>query len=1568
MTLLAAGGGSWQARQTLTGTGGFGRSVAIQGERLAVGSDDGRVHVYVLRSGSWQIETIIQKPDDATATFGTSVALSDDDGQFYLTAGEPGGNAVHIYLLINGQWRPFSVIQPDDGVTDTNVGRHVALIENLVFAASPASGLRSGALYFARLGLTPGPVVASDGSFDNRIQIRWADRTDDELGFRIYRSPAEAGVYVPIDRVDADVTTFNDFDASPGSAYDYCVTSFSNDADGIEQESSRACDIGWRPADGRIGGRVATRDGVGVDGIDVCLAPGPNRALLLDGVGGFAKTPALDVLPTSFTVEAWVKRARTDVQEFIVGHGEASVVREGLHFGFRQDGGFVAGFWGDDLEVASSSFGGSYQATQWNHWAVTVDGAMRQVYLNGTPISQGNALGGTYAGQGTFFVGAGPEAVHAFSGLIDEVRVWEGVQSAESIQERMIQRLDASESDLMAYWPLDQIDGVAAPDVTERAAHLSLSGGAYWASGNTAFNACATTDAEGGFVHTGLRYGEGAAFEVSAQADGRTFQPGSQSISLSPESPVQNQTDFTDVSAFSLQGTVRLGSETGACPADSVVLFVDGQPEMTTGADGAFALAVLPTSDSDPDNRQRTITARRTNGTGADLFTFTPEQHVLQVSRDRDGIDFAVETERTLSGFAGGSCGTDIGKITLRVYTESGCFNREFSDEQLAGGIVLPPQRYLVEVVGVSDLPAGSALSSADVLAFYKGLGTQIIDLTAADTTLDFVYRAPVEVSVRGLERGQCESGLAAGSRTLPNVPVIAENAKLNLTVSVVERYSETSVCPVEGAAVSIIDGFNGTTKADTTGADGTIKVASQGLIPELTAGAFVAGFDRSYQRSFEASASVPGRGTTTAIEWAVVEGFREREGEFVTAKTNEIPLLVLHDPPGTESYAYLEKGTTVCSSVERLFVGGIQGGYESELAAGFKGSLGLGIATEADAIAFWHTRVLASTIGGGGSALETCMTTNERYATSTDNSSVSEDIFAGYGINLLFAPADRIAVNGCEATFSETVAFDVDRADPLHTTYTFSATHIKTDLIPRLDYLLKSGPDADPETRDESRRLILQNSLDNWGKVLSDNETNVLRAMSEGEKENRSFSAGTEYEYSHTTDTTRTDTRVLEIGITFENEFGFELEGAGSGTRQGWLLNAVQQNDITRQDTDATTRTVGYVLSDNDTGDFFSVDVGTDPVYGVPAFQMVSGRSSNPWEAGTQKRDVPRISTTPSVLTGIGAGDAASFQLILSNESESGERRPYVLAVPGELNPGNLGLTVTGDLLGGDRTETFRIPAGESQTINLDVLRPPSDVYSFENVGLIYYSDVERSIYDANPERIAAMIDTAYISVHFTPPCSPVELVTPSGGWRVNADTNPRNLLLQARGLELDPAQEQEVGFEYRREGQPWTLINRWKSKDNPGTSVEFNWDPSSANPDADGDYEVRAYTQCKLDNGDPARNNTPVAKGRYDLTPPRIAGSPQPADGALDLGDDVTVRFNEALDCASVEVGTDGQGANAYRSLGIKRLSDGYYPLIDAVCDEDRVVLTPQDPAFWAENEGETFTRSYRLRSAVR
>ena len=98
--------------------------------------------------------------------------------------------------------------------------------------------------------------------------------------------------------------------------------------------------------------------------------------------------------------------------------------------------------------------------------------------------------------------------------------------------------------------------------------------------------------------------------------------------------------------------------------------------------------------------------------------------------------------------------------------------------------------------------------------------------------------------------------------------------------------------------------------------------------------------------------------------------------------------------------------------------------------------------------------------------------------------------------------------------------------------------------------------------------------------------------------------------------------------------------------------------------------RTVGYVLSDNDVGDFYSIDVLRDTAYNVPTFRLVSGTTSCPYHEGTQRRDDPIIGVFPPIVTDVPVGSQAKFTLTLANNSQSDEAREYAVRVITSSNP----------------------------------------------------------------------------------------------------------------------------------------------------------------------------------------------------------------------------------------------------------------------------------------------------------
>ena len=425
----------------------------------------------------------------------------------------------------------------------------------------------------------------------------------------------------------------------------------------------------------------------------------------------------------------------------------------------------------------------------------------------------------------------------------------------------------------------------------------------------------------------------------------------------------------------------------------------------------------------------------------------------------------------------------------------------------------------------------------------------------------------------------------------------------------------------------------------------GQASYSTFGRSPDVLAGRFLDGQDRSFQKSFTVVAEVEGREPVVETEWVVVEGFRERASTFVSATTDEIPLLILHDPPGSNSMAFLEEGVTSCSRMSKLSITDENEGNVSDVEVGFKASIEVGLFVTVGVeggVAFAEN--FTSTTGTETTtllepAIEICMNMTERFETLgdplADPVGTSNDVFVGVALNLIFALADVVEADSlaCTLTTSETLATDLDQADPFATTYVYSESHIERTLIPDLERLIElagGGQEVEGELEGTLEMIKLQDALANWEGHLALSNS-LTEAGLESDVENRTFSGGTEFLFSETMDTAETTfLESVNIYSTRDQAEGGVITIAGYDSRILGTSHFERQTITEREDTETTSRTVGYVLADRDPGDFFSVDIGTDPIYGTPVFETISGRSSNPHEDNTQMRDGPVISAHP--------------------------------------------------------------------------------------------------------------------------------------------------------------------------------------------------------------------------------------------------------------------------------------------------------------------------------------------------
>lgn len=211
-----------------------------------------------------------------------------------------------------------------------------------------------------------------------------------------------------------------------------------------------------------------------------------------------------------------------------------------------------------------------------------------------------------------------------------------------------------------------------------------------------------------------------------------------------------------------------------------------------------------------------------------------------------------------------------------------------------------------------------------------------------------------------------------------------------------------------------------GTQENITTNDKGQAEWTFQVNNPEMTSALRSAAIDMTYNENSEST-------STTTINWkegfdgkgntkVIVVGAKTMGSDFVTNGPDKV-LFVLRDPPGSKSYAYLEKGVkvTTTSTYEGKFTNEGVVDWQAKIGAKtitFSG-IGAGVVTHNDlkneySVGLSHTE----TIGGTNSDTKT-VTTTTRVETSSDPQYVGADgdLYVGFSTNIGVGKTENIGV-----------------------------------------------------------------------------------------------------------------------------------------------------------------------------------------------------------------------------------------------------------------------------------------------------------------------------------------------------------------------------------------------------------------------------------------------------------------------------------------------------------------------------------------------------------------------------
>lgn len=969
------------------------------------------------------------------------------------------------------------------------------------------------------------------------------------------------------------------------------------------------------------------------------------------------------------------------------------------------------------------------------------------------------------------------------------------------------------------------------------------------------------------------------------------FQPEKQLVTLNVSNTSSDKIDFTDLSTVPVSGYVRFDGT--RCYAAGVEILVNGErnsPPIFTDEDGAFIIDLEP-------GESAILTPKFSN------HTFSPASwEVSNVITPIAGILFKDLTKRQIRGQLAGNdvCRKRIipdgAIVKMKVESLDGCYENEQMLVDTNGKFTfsnLPPIPVTIKL---------SQHSVGAVFNYFTNKGAEQTDLTDKSDTIDFIYYTPPQIEITAIDFDS--------TTCLPKQAALNQSDKYSVDIRVYQDYFGDR-CYLDSAELTIDNGLGDVAAFDTIMRKGKLRYRFTAGQPNIAS---------PYLKTLSIKADANSLSATQSLQ-VVVLGKRARLINFTTT-TPEIPFVILRDPPGDASNASIEKGKTVCNGWSIGQSAGATASEELAISIGFDTEIATGIGVEktfqvnvTNTSTFGASATVSSSISA---ALEACLTTTEVVSTSDGDGIIGADadVYMGGALNLLFGITDDLEFDTTSCMFVRDTGLVVF-PEKFKTTFIYTDFQIRNTVIPQLQLLNDTI------------------SIKQWEKILALNDSLTKQAVFD---KNYSFDAGVVYENAITTETTSSLAWGfgVEIGQTIADELGLEVDGVGLTKTVSLELTVGVETEFS----DATTRsqTVGFAFADDDIGDAFTVDVLRDRVYGTPVFRTVSGNSSCPYEPNTVPRDgVGQVIVDQSIKTNISANAPAVFNFSLGNISQTEEEREYVFAIDPASNPNGAIVKIQGQ----GPSVPFSIPFGESQDVIVTIERGPV-AYTYQDLEFVLYADCEGS--DSDDPNFAQRIK---VSVEYVEPCSPIDISAPLQNWVLRPVDGP-NLNITLNEYDVNDPDLKRILVQYRRAQGDGIWINIAEVLKAQLTNPLFhfvNWNTTGLQ---DGVYEIRAKTECFNSTNE---GISTVITGRIERTPPEVFGTPEPADGVLSLGDEISITFTEPIRCDPIFLRqADLDGNN---NIGLYEVATGNLINATITCSGDKIILVPSVANSQLENK---------------
>ena len=439
-----------------------------------------------------------------------------------------------------------------------------------------------------------------------------------------------------------------------------------------------------------------------------------------------------------------------------------------------------------------------------------------------------------------------------------------------------------------------------------------------------------------------------------------------------------------------------------------------------------------------------------------------------------------------------------------------------------------------------------------------------------------------------------------------------------------------------------------------------------------------------------------------------------------------------------------------------------------------------------------------------------------------------------------------------------------------------------------------------------------------NWENLLALNEEDKVQAMTRyfNQAHPVSFETGTK------PDAHWGQTHNLTEGATFKHDatgtlkLGYKFK-ASTGTyldqESTWGLKLNRSRQPGYEYDSSASESYTYSLSESAPENSHQLTFYPSPSdYSFVCIQN-GGQTSQPYEGADVSRyyepgqhtfseattqiEVPTITTDKYIVSNVPYKGVATFNLTLSNPTEAKIKKSLDFDLWVDYDDfGNMAkVSVNGN---GLKDNNFHVVLEHSDDVNSNYKAQVALQVEAANEAVIHIDSLHVYFSSTGQPTIR---DDVYLAVHFQPHAESIKLAATPATVNTRTDST---LTLRAYDYDINSKILEAVKLQQRTAGtNDWVTLRTYRKANPVGSNESLlteNCDTVISMRNAidypDATYEFRAVTECSQ-SGEPSEGSSDIVTVIKDITLPKPLYLPEPADGVLGLGDNISVEFTEDI-----------------------------------------------------------------------